>query len=86
LQEIGFMIASCRELLPLCSRQGRSCDTKHIVDAGTKRILRAAAVGPGDEVIHCVLDLMYAKAPFTVMHHAMHTRPTVSEYIRLRPL
>ena len=37
-------------------------------------------LGPGDEVIHCVLDLMYAKAPDTVMHHAMHTRPTALEY------
>jgi pyruvate/2-oxoglutarate dehydrogenase complex dihydrolipoamide dehydrogenase (E3) component len=80
------MIASCRELLPLCSPQGRSCDTRHIVDADTKRILGAAVLGPGDEVIHCVLDLMYAEAPCTVMHHAMHTRPAVSEYIRLRPL
>ena len=86
MQEIGFMIASCRELLPLCSTQERSCDTKHIVDADTKRILGAAVLGPGDEVIHSVLDLMYAKAPYTVMHHAMQTRPTVSEYIRLRLL
>lgn len=39
-------------------------------------------LGPGgDEVIHCVLDLMYAKAPYTVMQHAMHIHPTVSEHI-----
>ena len=33
----------------------------------------------GDEVIHCILDLMYAKAPYTVLQHAMHIHPTVSE-------
>ena len=31
--------------------------------------------------IHCVLDLMYAKAPYTVMQRAMHIHPTVSELI-----
>ena len=55
---------------------------KIVVDADTKQILGAAVLGPGgDEVIHCVLDLMYAKAPYTVMQHAMHIHPTVSEHI-----
>ena len=55
---------------------------KIVVDVDTKQILRAAVLGPGgDEVIHCVLDLMYAKAPYTVMQHAMHIHPTVSEHI-----
>jgi pyruvate/2-oxoglutarate dehydrogenase complex dihydrolipoamide dehydrogenase (E3) component len=55
---------------------------KIVVDADTKQILGAAALGPGgDEVIHCVLDLMYAKAPYTVMQHAMDIHPTVSEHI-----
>ena len=35
----------------------------------------------GDEVIHCILDLMYAKAPSTVMQRAMHIHPTVSEFV-----
>ena len=35
----------------------------------------------GDEVIHCILDLMYAKAPATVMQRAMHIHPTVSEFV-----
>jgi len=35
----------------------------------------------GDEVIYCVLDIMYAKAPYTVMQRAMHSHPTVSEFI-----
>jgi pyruvate/2-oxoglutarate dehydrogenase complex dihydrolipoamide dehydrogenase (E3) component len=65
---------------------------KIVVDADTKQILGAAVLGPGcDEVIHCVLDLMYAKAPYTVMQRAMHIHPTVSEHIptmlgELRPL
>ena len=35
----------------------------------------------GDEAIHCVLDTMYAKAPYTVLQRAMHIHPTVSELI-----
>jgi hypothetical protein len=35
----------------------------------------------GDEVIHCIIDLMYAKAPYTVMQRAMHIHPTVSEFL-----
>jgi pyruvate/2-oxoglutarate dehydrogenase complex dihydrolipoamide dehydrogenase (E3) component len=63
-----------------------------LVDGDTKEILGAAILGPGgDEAIHCVLDLMYAKAPYTVMQRAMHIHPTVSELIptilgELRPL
>ena len=35
----------------------------------------------GDEVIHVLLDVMYAKAPYTVITHAMHIHPTVAEFI-----
>jgi hypothetical protein len=28
-----------------------------------------------------ILDLMYAKAPYTVMQRAMHIHPTVSELL-----
>ena len=52
------------------------------VDAGTKQILGAAILGVGgDEVIHVLLDIMYAKAPYTVIQRAMHIHPTVSEYL-----
>ena len=55
---------------------------KIVVDGGTKQILGAAILGVGgDEVIHSVLDLMYAKAPYTVMQRAMHIHPTVSELL-----
>jgi pyruvate/2-oxoglutarate dehydrogenase complex dihydrolipoamide dehydrogenase (E3) component len=65
---------------------------KILVDAASKEILGAAILGPGgDEAIHCILDVMYAKAPYTVLQRAMHIHPTVSELIptmlgELRPL
>ena len=55
---------------------------KIIVDAQTGEILGAAILGTGgDEVIHSILDIMYAKAPYTVIQRAMHIHPTVSELI-----
>ena len=55
---------------------------KVLVDAGTKQFLGAAILGVGgDEIIHCILDTMYAKAPYTVMQRAVHIHPTVSELI-----
>jgi len=55
---------------------------KILVDKDTKQILGASLLGlSGDEVIHCILDLMYAKAPYTIMQRAMHIHPTVSEFI-----
>ena len=52
------------------------------VDAETKQILGAAILGTGgDEVIHILLDVMYAKAPYTVVQRAMHIHPTVAEYL-----
>ncbi len=55
---------------------------KVIVDAETRLILGAAVLGTGgDEVIHSLLDIMYAKAPYTVVSRAMHIHPTVSELI-----
>jgi len=55
---------------------------KILVDANTKEILGASFLGvSGDEAIHCVLDAMYAKAPYTVLQRAMHIHPTVSEFI-----
>ena len=55
---------------------------KVLVDAETKQILGASLLGvSGDEVIHCILDVMYAKAPFTLLQRAMHIHPTVSEFV-----
>ena len=55
---------------------------KIAVDAETKQILGAAILGTGgDEVIHVLLDIMYAKAPYTTIQRAMHIHPTVSEFL-----
>jgi len=55
---------------------------KIVVDAQSQEILGAAVFGTGgDEAIHCVLDMMYAKAPYPVLSRAMHIHPTVSELI-----
>lgn len=81
------------------SRVGRAIEKgetqgfiKVSVDAETKQILGAAILGTGgDEVIHVLLDVMYAKAPYTVVQRAMHIHPTVAEFLptvlsRLEPL
>jgi pyruvate/2-oxoglutarate dehydrogenase complex dihydrolipoamide dehydrogenase (E3) component len=63
-----------------------------LVDQDSKEILGASILGVGgDEVIHSILDLMYAKAPYTVLQRAMHIHPTVSELLptmmgELKPL
>jgi pyruvate/2-oxoglutarate dehydrogenase complex dihydrolipoamide dehydrogenase (E3) component len=55
---------------------------KVLVDAENKQILGAAILGTGgDEVIHSILDVMYAKAPYTVIQRAVHIHPTVSELV-----
>jgi pyruvate/2-oxoglutarate dehydrogenase complex dihydrolipoamide dehydrogenase (E3) component len=55
---------------------------KILVDAESQEILGAAVLGTGgDEVIHCVLDTMYAKKPYTLIQRAVHIHPTVSELI-----
>ena len=55
---------------------------KIVVDANSREILGAAVFGTGgDEAIYCVLDTMYAKAPYPVLQTAVHIHPTVSELI-----
>lgn len=55
---------------------------KILVDADTKEIMGATILGVGgDEIIHCILDVMYAKAPYTVIQRAVHIHPTVAELI-----
>lgn len=71
------------------SRVGRAVEKgetqgfiKISVDAETKQILGAAILGTGgDEVVHVLLDVMYAKAPYTVVQRAMHIHPTVAEFL-----
>jgi pyruvate/2-oxoglutarate dehydrogenase complex dihydrolipoamide dehydrogenase (E3) component len=55
---------------------------KITVDADTQQILGAAILGTGgDEAIHCILDVMYSKQPYTTLQRAVHIHPTVSELI-----
>jgi pyruvate/2-oxoglutarate dehydrogenase complex dihydrolipoamide dehydrogenase (E3) component len=55
---------------------------KILVDADTDAILGATILGVGgDEAIHGILDMMYAKAPYTTLRDAVHIHPTVSELI-----
>jgi pyruvate/2-oxoglutarate dehydrogenase complex dihydrolipoamide dehydrogenase (E3) component len=71
------------------SRVGRAIEKgetrgfiKISVDSETKHILGAAILGTGgDEVIHVLLDVMYAKAPYMLVQHAMHIHPTVAEFL-----
>jgi pyruvate/2-oxoglutarate dehydrogenase complex dihydrolipoamide dehydrogenase (E3) component len=65
---------------------------KVLVDADSKELLGAALLGlNGDEIVHSLLDMMYAKRPYTTIQRAVHIHPTVTELIptllgQLKPL
>ncbi len=55
---------------------------KVLGDAETKRILGAAILGiGGDVIIHSLLYMLYAGAPYTVVQRGVAIHPTVSELI-----
>lgn len=55
---------------------------KVLVDAESGLFLGAAIFGiGGDEIVHSIIDLMYAGVPYTVMKNAVHIHPTVSELL-----
>ncbi len=55
---------------------------KVLVDAGSKELLGAAILGlNGDEIVHSLLDVMYAKKPYTTIQRAVHIHPTVTELV-----
>jgi pyruvate/2-oxoglutarate dehydrogenase complex dihydrolipoamide dehydrogenase (E3) component len=55
---------------------------KVLVDADSKELLGAALLGlNGDEIVHSLLDVMYAKKPYTTIQRAVHIHPTVSELV-----
>ncbi|MGM0547573.1 MAG: FAD-containing oxidoreductase [Bacteroidota bacterium] len=55
---------------------------KILIDADTDKILGAAILGiEGDEIIHSIIDMMYADEPYTTIRDAVHIHPTVSELI-----
>ena len=65
---------------------------KVLVDAESKKLLGAAILGlNGDEIVHSLLDVMYAGKPYTIIQRAVHIHPTVTELVptllgTLRPL
>ena len=55
---------------------------KVLVDAESEEILGASVLGlSGDEVVHALLDVMYAKKPYTTISRAVHIHPTVTELV-----
>ncbi|HRO58477.1 MAG TPA: FAD-containing oxidoreductase [Burkholderiaceae bacterium] len=71
------------------SRVGRARESsetqgfmKVLVDAQSNAIVGAALLGMNaDEVVHSLLDVMYANAPYTTIRRAVHIHPTVSELL-----
>ena len=55
-------------------------DMKKVKERKDDVVGRYLGVG-GDEAIHSILDIMYARQPYTVIQRAMHIHPTVSELI-----
>jgi pyruvate/2-oxoglutarate dehydrogenase complex dihydrolipoamide dehydrogenase (E3) component len=55
---------------------------KVIADADSRELLGAAILGlNGDEIVHSLLDVMYAKQPYTTISRAVHIHPTVTELV-----
>ena len=55
---------------------------KVLVDAESEKILGASILGlSGDEAVHALIDVMYARRPYTTLTRAVHIHPTVSELI-----
>ena len=55
---------------------------KILVDADSELILGAAILGiEGDEIIHSLMDIMYAGKSYQIIQRAVHIHPTVSELI-----
>jgi pyruvate/2-oxoglutarate dehydrogenase complex dihydrolipoamide dehydrogenase (E3) component len=92
----GRRVLAGKRLMTNVSRAVEKGETygfmKVLIDADSKELLGAAVLGTGgDEIVHGILDIMYAKAPYTVIQRAMHIHPTVSELIptvlgELKPL
>jgi pyruvate/2-oxoglutarate dehydrogenase complex dihydrolipoamide dehydrogenase (E3) component len=55
---------------------------KVLVDARSERIVGASLLCvEGDEIVHSLLDAMYAGVSYRVVERAVHIHPTVSELI-----
>ena len=85
-RESGRKVLAAKKPMAHISRAKEKGETqgfmKFLVDADTKEFLGAAVLGVGgDEIVHATTDIMYAKAPYTVIQRAVHIHPTVSELI-----
>ena len=55
---------------------------KVLVDADSKLLLGVSLLGMNaDAVVHSLLDVMYARQPYTTIQRAVHIHPTVTELI-----
>ncbi|UII23345.1 FAD-containing oxidoreductase [Fulvivirga ligni] len=55
---------------------------KILIDKESDLILGAVILGTGaDEIIHSILDVMYAEKPYALIRDAVHIHPTISELI-----
>lgn len=82
----GFEILSGRRPMTRVARAVEKGETqgfmKVTIDAKTKRILGAAILGVGgDEVVHSLVDAIYAGLTSTAVEHGVRIHPTVSELI-----
>jgi pyruvate/2-oxoglutarate dehydrogenase complex dihydrolipoamide dehydrogenase (E3) component len=85
-RESGRKVLVARMMMSRVGRARERSETqgfmKILIDADTKKILGAAILGiGGDEIIHSILDVMYADAPYTLIQRATHIHPTVTELI-----
>jgi pyruvate/2-oxoglutarate dehydrogenase complex dihydrolipoamide dehydrogenase (E3) component len=86
VRESGRRALVGKRMMTRVSRAREFGDTrgfiKILADADSQEILGAAILGMnGDEAIHCLLDVMYAKQPYSVISRAVHIHPTVAELI-----
>jgi pyruvate/2-oxoglutarate dehydrogenase complex dihydrolipoamide dehydrogenase (E3) component len=85
-RKTGLKVLIGKRLMTKVGRAVEKSETlgfmKVLINADSMRILGAAILGTGgDEAIHCLLDVMYADKPYTVIQRAVHIHPTVSELI-----
>jgi pyruvate/2-oxoglutarate dehydrogenase complex dihydrolipoamide dehydrogenase (E3) component len=56
---------------------------KVVIDAKSEQILGAAVLAvEGAELVHCYIELMNARAPFTVLRDAVQIHPTLGEAVQ----
>ena len=82
----GKRVLAAKMLMTRVGRAREAGETqgfmKVLVDAGSKELLGASLLGlNADEIVHSLLDVMYAKKPYTTIQRAMHIHPTVTELI-----